>query len=87
MRNTSLRMLVGTAAAACVLMTGGPAQAAYLVTLETGHVDVVGLAYEDGELEIAVHAENGEEEVEYAPEDTLLRVLPAAKTTVPAGDD
>ncbi|MGW3974375.1 hypothetical protein ACWEFD_34455, partial [Streptomyces ardesiacus] len=76
MRNTSLRLLVGATAVTGVLMTGGPAQAACLVTLETGHVDVVGLAYE-----------NGEEEVEYAPEDTLLRVLPAAKTTVPAGDD
>ncbi|MFI9616502.1 choice-of-anchor M domain-containing protein [Streptomyces sp. NPDC052023] len=87
MRNTSLRMLAGAAAVTGILISGGPAQAACLVTLETGHVDVVGLAYEEGELEIAVHAETGEEEVEYAPEDTLLRVLPAAKTTIPDGDE
>ncbi|MET9253902.1 choice-of-anchor M domain-containing protein [Streptomyces sp. NPDC003717] len=84
MRNTSLRLLIGATAATGVLMTGGPAQAACLVTLDHGHVDVVGLAYEDGALEIAVHDESGAEEVEYAPEDVRLRALPGAKTTIPA---
>ncbi|MEU6497275.1 choice-of-anchor M domain-containing protein [Streptomyces sp. NPDC046984] len=84
MRSTSLRILIGATAVTGVLMTGGPAQAACPVPLEHGHVDVVGLAYEDGSLEIAVHDESGEEEVEYAPEDVLLRALPGAQTTIPA---
>ncbi|OKJ73245.1 hypothetical protein AMK30_19340 [Streptomyces sp. CB02460] len=65
-------------------MAGGQAQAACPVPLDHGHVDVVGLAYEDGSLEIAVHDESGAEEVEYAPEDVTLRALPGAKTTIPA---
>ncbi|MEU6441642.1 choice-of-anchor M domain-containing protein [Streptomyces sp. NPDC047046] len=84
MRNTSLRTLVGAAGAVGVLLVGGQAQAACPVPLEQGHVDVVGLAYEDGSLEIAVHDESGAEEVEYAPEDVLLRALPGARTTIPA---
>ncbi|UZK53112.1 choice-of-anchor M domain-containing protein [Streptomyces drozdowiczii] len=47
-------------------------------------MDVVGLAYEDGSLDIAVHDESGTEEVEYAPEDVTLRALPGARTTIPA---
>ncbi|NED13005.1 choice-of-anchor M domain-containing protein [Streptomyces sp. SID9124] len=83
MRNISLRMLVGATAVSSVLMAGGPAQAACPVPLERGHVDVVGLAYEDGALEVAVHDESGTEEVEYAPEAVRLRALPGAKTTIP----
>ncbi|MGW3968823.1 choice-of-anchor M domain-containing protein [Streptomyces ardesiacus] len=84
MRNTSLRTLVGVSGAVGVLMIGGQAQAACPVVLDQGHVDVVGLAYEDGSLEIAVHDESGAEEVEYAPEDVLLRALPASETTIPS---
>ena len=85
MRHTSVRVLVGAAAMAGVLAAAGPAQAACPVVLDHGHVDVVGLAYEDSRLQIAVHDESGAVEVEHAPEDVVLRALPAARTTVPGG--
>ncbi|MFJ6216865.1 choice-of-anchor M domain-containing protein [Streptomyces sp. NPDC092296] len=80
-----LRLLTVAGVMTATLIAAGPAQASCVTVLDHGHVDVVGLAYEDGELEIAVHDESGAEEVEYAPEDVRLTALPAARTTVPAG--
>ncbi|MEW2517071.1 choice-of-anchor M domain-containing protein [Actinacidiphila alni] len=85
MRHSSLRVLTGAAAMTAVLIAAGPAHAACPIVLDHGHVDVVGLSYEDDTLEIAVHDESGAEEVEHAPEDVVLRALPASRTTVPAG--
>jgi surface-anchored protein len=68
-----------------MLIAAGPAQAACPTVLDHGHVDVVGLAYADNELEIAVHDESGAQEVEFAPEDVVLRALPASGTTIPSG--
>lgn len=77
-----LRSRTAVLAGALVLAigTGVPAQAAPLVTLDTGHVDVVDVEYADGGFELHIHHET---QGELDPADTLLRVLPKAKTTVP----
>jgi surface-anchored protein len=62
-----------------------PAQAAQLVVLDKGHVDVVDVAYEDGGLHLHIHDETVDPGVERDPKDVLLRVLPKARTTIPAG--
>lgn len=79
--NRSL-ILTGTVAAAlaCGAMT------AYAATpLSTGHVDVVDVEYADGVLELHVHDESVTPDVEYAPSDVVLNVLPGARATVPSG--
>lgn len=72
-------LLVGALVAAA-----GPAQAGSHVTIEKGHVDVIGVAYEDGRLHLHVHDESIEPDVEREPEGVTFRVLPEAETTVPA---
>ncbi|WP_035749528.1 choice-of-anchor M domain-containing protein [Glycomyces sp. NRRL B-16210] len=75
------------AAAAAVLAVAAPsaAQQTSFDIIDEGHVDVFGVAYEDGELDLHIHDdENG---VERDPGSTALRVNPAARTTVPAGYD
>jgi surface-anchored protein len=72
--------LVATALAASTL----PAAATPVVVLSQGHVDVVDVHYEDGALELHVHDETVDPSVEREPSEVLLRVLPAAETTVPA---
>jgi surface-anchored protein len=81
---TTLRFAAASAAAAVAL----PATAeeispssAGIAVLDEGHVDVIGVAYEDGELELHVHDE--ENDAEYEPGEVLLVVNPGAKTTVP----
>ncbi|CAM3362213.1 choice-of-anchor M domain-containing protein [Kibdelosporangium persicum] len=76
-----LRSRAATVAGALVLTVGigVPAQAATLVPLDKGHIDVVDVEYADGEFELHVH----HEEQEYDPADVLLRVPAAAKATVP----
>jgi surface-anchored protein len=63
-------------------LVAAPATAAPVVPIDTGHVDVFGVAYEDGELDLHVHDETAD--VEYAPAEVLLVAKSAAKTTVPA---
>lgn len=83
-----LRLLVGSGMLAATLLgTAVPAQArSYqpLVVLSTGHVDVVDVAYEDGNLDIGVHDESVEPDIERDVDDVVLLVKRAARTTVPA---
>ncbi|RAJ38413.1 surface-anchored protein [Kitasatospora sp. SolWspMP-SS2h] len=79
------RLLVTAGALIATLAAAGPASATCPIVLDHGHVDVVGLGYENGRLEVGVHDESGTEEVEYTPEEVVLKALPAAGTTVPAG--
>ncbi|MCO8277791.1 choice-of-anchor M domain-containing protein [Actinoplanes sp. TRM 88003] len=84
-----LRLLLGSGILAAALVgTTVPAQAhtvpAAPVVLSAGHVDVVDVAYEDGELGIGVHDETVEPDVERAVDDVVLLVKRAAKTIVPA---
>ncbi|MDG4820504.1 choice-of-anchor M domain-containing protein [Asanoa sp. WMMD1127] len=82
---SSIRVLVAssTLAAAVVAATAAPAQAGGLIVIDHGHVDVVGVAVEDGNLHLHVHDESVEPDVEREPEDVRFRVLPAAATSVP----
>lgn len=52
--------------------------------LSSGHVDVIDVAYEDGQLEIGVHDESVEPDVERDADDVVFLVKKAARTTVPA---
>lgn len=80
-----LRLLLGSGIlAAALLGTSVPAQATDTVVLSAGHVDVVDLAYEDGVLEIGVHDESVEPDVEREVDDVVFLVKNAAKITVPA---
>lgn len=73
-------LLAGSAATATA-DEQAPSSLGGLAMLDEGHVDVLGVAYEDGELELHIHDE--ENDAEYAPGQTLLVVNPEAETTVP----
>lgn len=77
----SIRLLVAPAIAAVALVGTTPAHAAAVV-LDQGHVDVIGVAFEDGALDIHVHDE--ENDIEYAPADVRLVAKSGSRTTVPA---
>jgi surface-anchored protein len=79
---------VAAAAAAALALTAAPATAqtsSSITVLDHGHVDVFGLAYENGTLDLHVHDE--ESDTEYAPGEVVLKANNEAKTTVPAGYD
>ncbi|HWS31327.1 MAG TPA: hypothetical protein VN408_01145, partial [Actinoplanes sp.] len=80
-----LRTMLGTGILAATLLgTAVPAQAAPAVVLSSGHVDVVDIAVEDGTLEIGVHDETVDPDVEREVDDVVFLVKQSAKTTVPA---
>lgn len=86
MRTIAMRSAAAAvAAAAAALAVAAPAAAQSPAVIDEGHVDVFGVAYEDGALDLHVHDE--EHDIEYAPADVRLRVNQAARTTVPAGYD
>lgn len=88
MRTIAKYSAVAAAAAAILAATAVPAAAetaADCTVLDHGHVDVFGLAYENGALDLHVHDE--ETDTEYAPSEVLLKANNEAKTTVPAGYD
>lgn len=68
---------------AALLGMAAPAQAGSLVVLSEGHVDVVDVAFEDGEFEIAVHDETVEPGVERDPAEVLFVVKSESAATVP----
>lgn len=82
----SLSIRVGGALAAAALVGGlMPVSAsAALVPLDHGHVDVIDVGYEDGSLEIGVHDESVEPDVERDPSSVKFVVKPEAKIQVPA---
>jgi surface-anchored protein len=77
-------LVTGTLVAAALAAAALPAQASDRVVLSQGHVDVLDIAFEDGELEVSVHDETVEPDVERDPDDVLFQVKPEAETTVPA---
>lgn len=82
---TPIRLLVASGALVGALVaTAAPAQANSQVVISQGHVDVIGVAYEDGELNLHIHDESVDPGVEREPEDVKFQVLPGAETTVPA---
>ncbi|MEU4448704.1 choice-of-anchor M domain-containing protein [Actinosynnema sp. NPDC050801] len=82
MRTTARIALLMAAVTGLSGLVAAPATAAPVVTIDTGHVDVFGVAYEDGAFDLHVHDETND--VEYAPAEVLLVAKSAAKTTVPA---
>ncbi|WP_202918869.1 choice-of-anchor M domain-containing protein [Saccharothrix deserti] len=82
MRTSARLALLPLVAAVLVGAATGPATAATAVTLDGGHVDVIGVAFEDGQFDLHIHDETND--VEYAPSDVRLVVKPEARTAVPA---
>lgn len=78
---TRLKALVAVPAVLAAVAVGGPAQAAPIVISE-GHVDAVDVAYEDGALEIVIHDE--ETDTELDPADVVLVAKKESATTVPS---
>ncbi|GAB2673500.1 choice-of-anchor M domain-containing protein [Kribbella swartbergensis] len=74
---------VALSLAAVLALTGvaSPAVAASPVVLDQGHVDVFGIAYENGVLNLHVHDDAAA--AEYDPSEVELVAKPAAKTAVP----
>lgn len=87
MRTLAKYSAVAAAAAAVLATAAAPAtaQGSSVTVLSEGHVDVLGVAYEDGALDLHVHDEATD--TEYAPSEVVLAVNRAAKTTAPAGYD
>ncbi len=54
-------------------------------TISTGHADIFGLGYVDGQLELLIHAELAGTEVELDPASTIIRVNPGGYGARPAG--
>ncbi|MEU5726212.1 MULTISPECIES: choice-of-anchor M domain-containing protein [unclassified Micromonospora] len=73
---------VTAAMTAGVLAWAAPAQASTVV-LSQGHVDAVDVAFENGALEISVHDETVDPDVERDPADVVFVVKPGAAMTVP----
>lgn len=65
------------------LLVAPPAAAAERVVLSTGHVDLIGVAYEDGVLDVHVHDDTVEPPVEREPSEVLVHALPESRTSVP----
>ncbi|MFC8848007.1 MULTISPECIES: choice-of-anchor M domain-containing protein [unclassified Micromonospora] len=84
MRSTVRHLLASGVLGVALVATALPAQAAgtSTVVLNTGHLDVVDVAYAGGVLEIGVHDEDND--VEYGTGEVRLVVKRQAKVTVPA---
>ncbi|MFI7274351.1 choice-of-anchor M domain-containing protein [Streptomyces sp. NPDC049879] len=76
-------VLCSGAATAALTLAVGTASAAPVV-LSEGHVDVIDVSYEDGELALGLHDETTGTGVERDPADVTLRVKPEAELAVPS---
>ncbi|MDG4838537.1 choice-of-anchor M domain-containing protein [Micromonospora sp. WMMD967] len=84
MHSTIRHLLASGVLGVALVATAVPAQAATTsaVVFNSGHLDLVDIAYEDGALEVGVHDE--ENDVEYGADEVKLIVKRQAKVTVPA---
>ncbi|RKN47566.1 choice-of-anchor M domain-containing protein [Micromonospora endolithica] len=76
-----IRLLLASGVVTAALLAAAPPAQASLVTFNSGHVDLVDIAYEAGELELGVHDEDND--VEYTTEDVKIVVKRQAQVTVP----
>lgn len=86
-RRATGALVTGAAMIAALVVSAAPAQASGTtlpVILSAGHVDVIEVEYEDGELDLAVHDDTVEPGVHRHHEDVIFVVKPQAKTTVPS---
>ncbi|MGQ5265178.1 choice-of-anchor M domain-containing protein [Micromonospora sp. ZYX-F-536] len=84
MRSTIRHLLASGVLGVALVATALPAQAATTsaVVFNTGHLDLVDLAYEAGTLEVGIHDEDND--VEYGADEVRLIVKRQAKVMVPA---
>ncbi|SCF04707.1 surface-anchored protein [Micromonospora haikouensis] len=76
-----IRLLLASGVVTAALFAAAPPAQAAVVTFNSGHLDLVDIAYEAGELEIGVHDEDND--VEYAADEVKIVVKRQAKVTVP----
>ncbi|WBB48538.1 choice-of-anchor M domain-containing protein [Verrucosispora sp. WMMA2044] len=76
-----IRLLLASGAVTAALLAAAPPAQASVVTFNSGHLDLVDIAYEAGELELGVHDEDND--VEYAASEVKIVVKRQAKVTVP----
>ncbi|ADL47572.1 choice-of-anchor M domain-containing protein [Micromonospora aurantiaca (nom. illeg.)] len=77
-----IRLLLATGAVTAALLAAAPPAQATVVTFSSGHLDLVDIAYEAGELELGIHDEDND--VEYATDQVKIVVKRQAKVTVPS---
>ncbi|WP_433125298.1 choice-of-anchor M domain-containing protein [Micromonospora sp. CA-240977] len=84
MRSTIRHLLASGVLGVALVATALPAQAATTsaVVFNTGHLDLVDVAYEAGTLEVGVHDEDND--IEYGADEVKLVVKRQAEVTVPA---
>ncbi|MCG5440968.1 choice-of-anchor M domain-containing protein [Micromonospora foliorum] len=84
MRSTIRHLLASGVLGVALVATALPAQAATTsaVVFNTGHLDLVDVAYEAGTLEVGIHDEDND--VEYGTDEVKLVVKGQARVTVPA---
>lgn len=76
-----IRLLLASGAVTAALLTATQPAQASLVRFSSGHIDLVDIAYEAGELELGVHDEDND--VEYATDEVKIVVKQQAEVTVP----
>lgn len=76
--------VAGTAVASAAVVVATPVGAQTRpVVISQGHIDALDIAYEEGELEVSIHDETVEPDVERDPDDVLLVALPGSQEAVP----
>ncbi|GAB3948109.1 hypothetical protein GCM10029976_078600 [Kribbella albertanoniae] len=75
------RVVLSAAAVLALTAVAVPATATTSVVLDQGHVDVVGIAWEDNAFNVHVHDE--ESATEYTPAEVQLVAKPGSKVAVP----
>jgi surface-anchored protein len=86
-RRATGALVTGAAMIAALVVSAAPAQAhgaGLPVVLSAGHVDVIEVEYEDGELELGVHDDTVEPGAHRHHDDVIFVVKPQARTTVPS---
>jgi surface-anchored protein len=78
-----LTAAVGVVGAVAALASGPVGAGPRPVVITQGHIDALDIAYEDGGLEVSVHDETVEPDVERDPDEVLLVALPGSRQTVP----
>lgn len=84
MRTRTRMLLTSGALIGALVATAAPAQASHQVVIGQGHVDVIGVAYEEGEFNLHIHDESVDPGVEREPHEVRFQVKAGAETTVPA---
>ncbi|GAA1311973.1 hypothetical protein GCM10009634_79510 [Saccharothrix xinjiangensis] len=82
LRTTARIALLAVAAIGLSGLATAPATAAPITVIDSGHVDIFGLGYEEGEFHLHIHDDTAGAELE--PSEALLVAKSESRTTVPA---